>query len=91
LIDMGLSHRSSVLALYGVGAASAIVAFVLTFVKSREIGFLLLGVLAGSMAALVAVLYLRLRRMDRGATEARADTPEVEGTWAPSERRAPSR
>jgi len=91
LIDMGLSHRATVLALYGVGTASALVAFVLTFVQSHEIGFLLLGVLVGSMAALVAVLYLRLRRMDRGPAEERAETPEVEGTWAPSERRAPSR
>ena len=95
LLDLGLSHRAAVLALYGVGAASALVAFVLTFVRSPEFGFLLLGVLVGSMAALIGVLYLRMRRGDDGRAavppEVDARKPAVDGTWAPRETQAPSR
>lgn len=93
LIDLGLSHRAAVLALYGVGLASATVAFVLTFVKSREIGFLLLGVLVGSMAALLAVLYLRMRR-GQGAPQVPAlppDAPVVDASFATPEQQAQSR
>jgi len=94
LIDSGLSHRGAVLILYGVGLASALVAFVLTFVNSREIGFLLLGVLVGTMAALLAVLYFRVGRIDQGAEDA-ADSdpgpPAGDETWDPPRRQAPSR
>ena len=95
LLDLGLSHRGAVLALYCLGGASAVVAFVLTFVKSREIGFLLLGVLVGSMAALVALLYLRMRRRDdvrREAPGIERGSPVVDGrSWTPRGRQAPSR
>jgi UDP-GlcNAc:undecaprenyl-phosphate GlcNAc-1-phosphate transferase len=94
LIDSGLSHRGAVLILYGVGLASALVAFVLTFVNSREIGFLLLGVLVGTMAALLGVLYFRVRRIDQGEEDA-ADSdpgpPAGDETWDPPRRQAPSR
>jgi UDP-GlcNAc:undecaprenyl-phosphate GlcNAc-1-phosphate transferase len=87
LIDSGLSHRGAVLILYGVGLASALVAFVLTFVNSREIGFLLLGILIGTMAALLVVLYFRVRRVDRspeGMAEPDAAPPAgEEGLQAP--------
>jgi UDP-GlcNAc:undecaprenyl-phosphate GlcNAc-1-phosphate transferase len=36
LLDLGLSHRPAVLALYCVGGASAVVAFVLTSSKPRD-------------------------------------------------------
>jgi UDP-GlcNAc:undecaprenyl-phosphate/decaprenyl-phosphate GlcNAc-1-phosphate transferase len=84
LLDLGLSHRAAVLALYGVGVASATVAFVLTFVKSLEIGFLLLGVLVGSMGGLVAVLYLRARAGD-AAPAVRAVEPQATPQAKPNE------
>ena len=94
LIDSGLSHRGAVLILYGVGLASALVAFVLTFVNSREIGFLLLGILVGTMAALLAVLYFRVRRIDRGEDGTVGPDPEPpagDETWEPPRRQAPTR
>jgi len=94
LIDSGLSHRGAVLILYGVGLASALVAFVLTFVNSREIGFLLLGILVGTMAALLGVLYFRVRRIDRGAGDTAgpdSDPPAGDETWEPPRRQAPTR
>jgi UDP-GlcNAc:undecaprenyl-phosphate GlcNAc-1-phosphate transferase len=94
LIDSGLSHRGAVLILYGVGLASALVAFVLTFVNSREIGFLLLGILVGTMAALLGVLYFRVRRIDRGAGGTAgpdSDPPAGDETWEPRRRQAPTR
>ena len=94
LLDLGLSHRAAVLALYGVGLASATVAFVLTFVRSLEIGFLLLGVLVGSMGALMAVLYLRMRRTGEAASGLAASEPQakpVEPGFVAPESRAPSR
>jgi hypothetical protein len=74
--------------------ASALVAFVLTFVNSREIGFLLLGILVGTMAALLGVLYFRVRRVDQGADGAAGPDPEPpsgDETWEPPTRQAPSR
>jgi UDP-GlcNAc:undecaprenyl-phosphate GlcNAc-1-phosphate transferase len=94
LVDSGLSHRGAVLVLYGVGLASALVAFVLTFVNSPEIGFLLLGLLLGTMAALLAVLYFRVRRIDRVADDAAdpdSDPPSGDETWEAPRRQAPSR
>jgi UDP-GlcNAc:undecaprenyl-phosphate GlcNAc-1-phosphate transferase len=94
LIDSGLSHRGAVLILYGVGLASALVAFVLTFVNSREIGFLLLGILVGTMAALLGVLYFRVRRIDQGADGTAGPDPEPptgDETWEPPTRQAPTR
>jgi UDP-GlcNAc:undecaprenyl-phosphate GlcNAc-1-phosphate transferase len=85
LLDLGLSHRAAVLALYGVGVASATVAFVLTFVKSLEIGFLLLGVLVGSMGGLVAVLYLRARRTGDAASGVRAVEPQAAPQATPND------
>ena len=94
LIDSGLSHRGAVLILYGVGLASALVAFVLTFVNSREIGFLLLGILVGTMAALLAVLYFRVRRIDRGVegtANPDSEPPTDDDAWEPPRRQAPTR
>jgi UDP-GlcNAc:undecaprenyl-phosphate GlcNAc-1-phosphate transferase len=88
LIDTGLSHRRTVLTLYAVAVASACVAFVLTFVNSREIGFLLLGVLVGALAALLAFLYLRVRRLGRDSDESRPTEPgslAVGKPWSPGE------
>ena len=94
LLDLGLSHRAAVLSLYGVGLASATVAFVLTFVRSLEIGFLLLGVLVGSMGALVAVLYLRMRRTVDASSGIGAVEPQAkpdDPAFVAPESRAPSR
>ena len=94
LLDSGLSHRGAVLILYGVALASALVAFVLTFVNSREIGFLLLGVLVGTMAALLAVLYFRVRRIERrgaGTADSHPGSPEGDDTWDSPHRQAPGR
>ena len=94
LIDSGLSHRGAVLVLYGVALASALVAFVLTFVNSREIGFLLLGVLVGTMAALLAVLYFRVGRVEQavdGTADSDPGPPGGDETWDPPRRQAPSR
>jgi UDP-GlcNAc:undecaprenyl-phosphate GlcNAc-1-phosphate transferase len=94
LVDSGLSHRGAVLVLYGVGLASALVAFVLTFVNSREIGFLLLGILVGTLAAMLAVLYFRVRRVERGAGEQNGFEPRPpagDETWETPRRQAPTR
>ncbi len=94
LIDSGLSHRGAVLILYGVGVASALVAFVLTFINSREIGFLLLGVLIGTMAALLAVLYFRVRRVDEElevAVDPAHGRPSGDEAWETQRRQAPNR
>jgi UDP-GlcNAc:undecaprenyl-phosphate GlcNAc-1-phosphate transferase len=92
LIDTGLSHRRTVLMLYGLALAGACVALVLTFVNSPAIGFLLLGVLVGLVVALLVFLYLRVGGSngpsDRNTP---SDPPAVGEQWPPGERRAETR
>jgi UDP-GlcNAc:undecaprenyl-phosphate GlcNAc-1-phosphate transferase len=55
LFDLGLSHRQTVLVLYGVCVCLALVAFSLTYVNSREVALLL--AITGSLA------FVGLRRL----------------------------
>jgi UDP-GlcNAc:undecaprenyl-phosphate GlcNAc-1-phosphate transferase len=94
LIDLGLSHRGAVLALYCVGLVFAVVAFTLTFAKSSLIGFLLLGLVVCAMAALLAVLYFRIRRLGEARDEPvdePSQSPEVGESWSPPSRQVQGR
>jgi UDP-GlcNAc:undecaprenyl-phosphate GlcNAc-1-phosphate transferase len=62
LLDMGLSHRGAVLALYGVGSLFALAAFALVILKSVWIASLLVGLLASLLAAFIIVIYVRIRK-----------------------------
>jgi UDP-GlcNAc:undecaprenyl-phosphate GlcNAc-1-phosphate transferase len=65
LIDLGLSQRGAVLALYVVGLLFACAAFALVLLKSLFIASLLLGVLILLMASFLLLVYLRIRRPGR--------------------------
>lgn len=85
LMDAGLSHRNSVLTLYGVGVLFAFGAFALVLVRNVWVGLLLVGVLGLAMAALLTLLYLRVWRLERAGPEGLAD----ESSPAPAEPFAP--
>lgn len=63
LLELGLSHRWSVIALYGVGGLFALCAFCLVLLKNMVLALLLLALLAGLMAAFFSLLYLRIWRL----------------------------
>ena len=65
LLDVGLSHRSAVLVLYGVTTLFAVSAFALVLANSLWLGGLLAGVLVVGMASFVGFLYFRMRRAGR--------------------------
>jgi UDP-GlcNAc:undecaprenyl-phosphate GlcNAc-1-phosphate transferase len=65
LLDLGLTHRGAVLALYAVSGLFALAAFTLVLVKSLWVAALLGGVLAVLMAGLVILLYFRIRGAKR--------------------------
>src|SRR5262249_2859271 len=76
LIDIGLTHRQAVMALYAACAVLCASAFALTFVSSREAAALLAAV-----ALLVVVLLVRLgyfsRDAFRRAVEERAEARQT--------------
>lgn len=78
LIDVGMSHRGAVLALYGVATVLAAAALSSVFANSAVLAWLLLGLLAGTMlggfVAVVAFRSFRERRT-RGASVATPPTP----------------
>lgn len=73
LLDLGLSHRNTVLCLYGVGSVFALAAFAVVLLKSIWIASLLVGVLGTLLAAFIFLLYVRIRRVDGGAGNLAAD------------------
>jgi len=106
LLDLGLSHRNTVLCLYGVGSLFALAAFAVVLLKSLWIASLLVAVLGSLLATFIFLLYVRIRRVDRGAEQAETgpasgqaagvqdagDAVVSEEPWAPSGvRRARSR
>jgi UDP-GlcNAc:undecaprenyl-phosphate GlcNAc-1-phosphate transferase len=77
LIDLGMSHRGAVLALYAVGVVFALAAFALTLFKSFWVALLLGGVLLLTMASFFALLYLRVRRGENGTRAAAESTGRI--------------
>ncbi len=59
LLDLGFSHRSAVLTLYGVGVLFAAAAYGSVLSQSLLVGLVLIGAIVGAMALFVAALYLR--------------------------------
>jgi len=59
LLDLGYSHRTAVLMLYGVGVLFAGSAFASVLFQSVAVGLVLVGTLFGAMALFVGALYLR--------------------------------
>ncbi len=88
LVDIGMSHRTAVLVLYAIGLLGAAGALVLTFVKDSTTGSLLLGVFVGTVAILLVVLYLRIRRLDdpRVGEAESLGAPALGETWSPPKR-----
>jgi UDP-GlcNAc:undecaprenyl-phosphate GlcNAc-1-phosphate transferase len=72
LVDLGLSHRNTVLCLYGVGGLFALAAFAVVLLKSIWIASLLVGVLGSLLATFIFLLYVRIRRVDSGRTDVEA-------------------
>jgi len=73
LLDLGFSHRSAVLLLYGVGAVFAAAAFALVLFQSVTVGLVLVGTLAAAMALFLVALYLRVWSSAQGHVRARLD------------------
>jgi UDP-GlcNAc:undecaprenyl-phosphate GlcNAc-1-phosphate transferase len=73
LMDRGLSHRNTVLALYAVAAGFAAVGTALHFNRSRDfVGWILLGSVVMTAGILRAVGYLRVGNVRRGIADASA-------------------
>jgi UDP-GlcNAc:undecaprenyl-phosphate GlcNAc-1-phosphate transferase len=67
LLDLGMSHRGAVLALYGIATLFALAAFALVMFKSPLVAALLVAVLALTMATVFLLLYLRVWRPEQEA------------------------
>ncbi len=73
LLDLGFSHRSAVLLLYGVGVVFAAAAFALVLFQSVAVGLVLVGTLVAAMALFLVALYLRVWSSTRSHDRARLD------------------
>jgi len=76
LLQVGLSHRRTVIVLYGVGSLFALSAFLLVFLQSVWIASLLLGVLGTLLVTAYLALYSRVRKLS--AQREAAGTEPVE-------------
>jgi UDP-GlcNAc:undecaprenyl-phosphate GlcNAc-1-phosphate transferase len=85
LQDMGLSHRTVVLVLYGLCGLFALAAFILVLVKSVVLAVSTLALLGVLLAALILMLYLRIWRPDQeentlcGSDDEVGRAPELRG------------
>lgn len=68
LLDSGMSHRGTVLVLYGVGCVFALAAFALVLLKSLWVAMLLASVLVATIVGFMLLLYPRLRRDEQQTT-----------------------
>jgi UDP-GlcNAc:undecaprenyl-phosphate GlcNAc-1-phosphate transferase len=75
LLDLGMSHRGAVLALYGAVSALALAAVSIVLLRSLWLALLLLTALTLSGAGLMALILLRNRSGNGEAGSARAPTP----------------